>query len=48
MSDADLARKFKDCTRDVLPPASADAALEGLLALERAPDLDAILTALIH
>lgn len=48
MSDAGLARKFKDCTRDVLPSAAADAALEGLLALERAPDLDAILTALTH
>lgn len=48
MSDADLARKFKDCAKDALSPAAADAALEGLLALERAPDVDAILAALIH
>jgi 2-methylcitrate dehydratase PrpD len=48
MSDADLARKFKDCTRDALSPAEADAALEGLLALERTPNLDAILKALTH
>lgn len=48
MSDADLARKFKDCAKDALSPAAADAALEGLLALECVPDVDAILAALIH
>lgn len=48
MSDADLARKFKDCASGALSSAGADAALEGLLGLERAPDLDVILAALTH
>jgi 2-methylcitrate dehydratase PrpD len=47
MSDADLACKFKDCAKDVLSPAEADAALEGLLGLEHAQDLDAILATLV-
>lgn len=46
MSDADLSRKFRDCTKGALPPAGVDAVLEGLLDLARAPNLDAILTAL--
>ena len=47
MSDADLARKFKDCATGVLAPAATDAALDGLLSLPHANDVDAALKALV-
>ncbi|MBN9276960.1 MAG: MmgE/PrpD family protein [Hyphomicrobium sp.] len=47
MSDADLERKFKDCATGVLAPAATDAALDGLLSLPHANDVDAALKALV-
>lgn len=46
MSNNELARKFKDCTAEALAPAAADAALDGLLALARANEVDAAVRAL--
>jgi hypothetical protein len=48
MADADLAHKFKDCAKEALSPGAADAALEALLGLERASDVDAVLSALMN
>lgn len=47
MSDADLAFKFKSCAEGVLSPAKSDAALDALLALDRAPNLEKVLNALV-